>query len=77
MDGTQKHATQDCQNAKKVDADAARGDEGQDRGADQSTGSKSCIASSDHVAQPGGLIIRVGTIGCSGFGLQRCEFGSA
>jgi len=40
-------------------------------------GAKSVITASTDVAQPGEFVIKVGTIGCSAYGFQRCNSKSA
>jgi hypothetical protein len=75
MDRDEVFADAGGQDDKKMGADAEGGGGKASGSASKSSRERSFVAAADRVECPGGFVIRVGTIGCSAFGPQRCEFG--
>lgn len=75
MDRDEACADAGGQDDKKMDTDDEAGGGKASGRASQSSGDRSFVAAADRVECPRGFVIRVGTIGCSAFGPQRCEFG--
>ena len=73
MDVIQGYAVQDHQDIKKMGANDTRRDGRMYREDGRPAGGKSIITASTDVAQPGEFVIKVGTIGCSAYGFQRCN----
>ena len=75
MDWDQTFVVDGGQDDKKMGADVKAGARKASGRADRSPGERSITAAADRVEHAGGVVITVGTIGCSAFGPQRCEFG--
>ena len=73
VDGPEGRSLQDRQDVTKMDPNDTARFWSTYRGSDYPTGTQSINAASADVVQSGGIIIRVGTIGCSAYGFQRCN----
>jgi len=74
MEGSHGYIVQDHKDVKKVCANDETRNGRRYSGDGYPAGVKSIITASTDVTQPGGFVIKVGAIGCSAFGSQRCNF---